>query len=173
MAEKSQESTDSLTQANIQADGRPVYEIGLHLVPTLEGTAVAGVVENLRAELAKGNAEIISEVTPEKMVLAYTVERASTGKREKYNESYFGWVKFAIEKEYIPALESYLRSTREILRYLLVETIREDVVATARRAVFTSDRLEGETIKKPAAAPETKSDVSDEELDKSIDALVS
>ncbi len=51
--------------------------------------------------------------------------------------------------------------------------MREDATVAPRRAVFTSDRLEGETIKKPAAAPEEKTAVSEEELDKSIDALVS
>ncbi len=173
MAEKSQESKDSLTQANKQADGRPIYEIGYHLVPTLDEVAVASAVEGLRSELAKGGAEIISEGAPEKFVLAYTVERAATGKREKYNESYFGWVKFAVEKESIPAFESYLRNTNEIFRHLLIETVREDVTVAPRRAVFTSDRLEGETIKKPAAEPEAKTVVSEEELDKSIDALVS
>jgi hypothetical protein len=54
---------------------------------------------------------------------------------------------------------------------LLVETVREDVAPT-RRAVFTSDRLEGETLKKPVAEAEKPAEVSEEELDKSIDALV-
>lgn len=173
MEEKSQESTDSFTQANPKADSRPIYEIGYHVVPTIDEGGVAAVVEKIRAELAKGTAEIISESFPAKMVLAYTVERATTGKREKYNESYFGWIKFAIEREYIPALETLLRSSKEILRHLLIETVREDVSVAPRRAVFTSDRLEGETIKKPIAAPEAKTEVSEEELDKSIDALVS
>ncbi|MBC7836599.1 hypothetical protein H7X87_02365, partial [Acetobacteraceae bacterium] len=78
----------------------------------------------------------------------------------------------ATEKEYIPALEGMLRSTKDILRYLLVETVRED--APTRRAIFTSDRLEGEVIKKPASAPEeVKGPVSEEELEKSIEALTS
>jgi hypothetical protein len=61
-----------------------------------------------------------------------------------------------------------------VLRYLLVQTVREEE-APARRAVFTSDRLEGETLKKPVAPAEepTKGgEVSEEELDKSIDAIV-
>lgn len=173
MAEKSQESKDSLTQANTKADGRPIYEVGFHLVPTLDEAAVAAFVESLRAEITKGGAEMISQGEAEKMTLAYTVERAVTGKREKYNESFFGWVKFATERENIPGLESFLRDNKAVLRFLLIETVREDVTVTPRRAVFSSDRLEGETIKKPAAQPEEKAVVSEEELDKSIDALVS
>ena len=64
-----------------------------------------------------------------------------------------------------------LRGMSEVLRFLVIETVREDVVAP-RRAVFSSDRLEGEPIKKPTAAPEAVREISEEELNKSIDALV-
>jgi ribosomal protein S6 len=82
------------------------------------------------------------------MTLSYTIERATSGKREKYGESYFGWVKFVVEeKAGIPALENYLQNNKNILRFLMILTVREE--AQTRRAVFSSNRLEGETIKKP------------------------
>ena len=62
---------------------------------------------------------------------------------------------------------------KEILRFILVETTREDSIAAPRRAVFSSDRLEGKTIEKRPGAVEKGGKVSDEELDKSIEALVS
>lgn len=176
MAEKSQ-TAEVLTQANQPAglagsDSRPVYEVGFHIVPTVGDEGVAGVVDQIRSAL--GTAEIISEQFPEKKRLAYTVERSLTGKREKYDDAYFGFIKFALERESINALEDALRSNKNVLRHLLIETVREDISATPRRAVFTSDRLEGETIQKPKAAVEEKvAEVSEEELDKSIDALVS
>lgn len=163
---------DVSSQANKTPDSRPVYEVGFHVVPDVEESKVGSVVEMVRTELAKGKAEIITESFPRKITLAYTVERATTGKREKYKDAYFGFIKFATEREYIPALETLLRDSKEILRYLLVETVREELVAAPRRTVFASDRLEGETLKKPTAAPEKKADVSEEELDKSIEALV-
>ncbi|MBY0294178.1 30S ribosomal protein S6 [Patescibacteria group bacterium] len=170
MAEKSQ-TAEVLTQAN--SDSRPVYEVGFHVVPTVGDEGVAGVVDQVRSAL--GNAEIISEQFPERMRFAYTVERSVTGKREKYDEAYFGFIKFALERESINALEDALRSNKNVLRYLLIETVREEIGAVPRRAVFASDRLEGETIQKPKAVEEEKAvaEVSEEELDKSIDALVS
>lgn len=171
MAEMSQADPAS-TQANAPKDPRPVYEVGFHVVPTIPEGEVGAVVEKIRAALSKGGAEIITEKFPEKMTLTYTIERATSGKREKFGEAYFGFIKFATEREFIGSLEEVLRSMKEILRYLLVETVREE--AMARRAIFTSDRLEGETIKKPAAAPEeSKGPVSEEELEKSIEALTS
>lgn len=172
MAEMSQ--TEAESQVSSQAkpkDTRPVYEVGFHVVSTVEEAQVGGVVEKIRTELAKSNAEIIGEQFPAKMTLAYVIERAHSGKREKYAEAYFGWIKFATEPAAIAPLAELLQNTQEILRHLIVETVRED--ASVRRAVYTSDRLEGETIKKPTAAPEKKADVSEEELEKSIEALVS
>ena len=171
MADKSQEAEASFTQANTAPSGdtRPIYEIGYHLVPTLAEEAVAGEVAKIRSML--GDAEIIKDETPHKMTLSYVIERPGAGRREKYGEAYFGFIKFAIEKEFINEIEQKLRAMREVLRYLLVETVREDI-GPVRRAVFTSDRLEGETLKKPVAEAEKVADVSEEELDKSIDAIV-
>jgi len=174
MAEMSHASApaEALSQANVSKDPRPVYEAAFHVLPTVEESAVGEVVEAIRTEILKGGAEIIKEQFPQKIALAYTVERAVTGKREKYNEAYFGFIKFATERENIAALENLLRSSKNILRHLLIETQREETII-ARRAVYSSNRLEGETIKKPTSTPEVPKEVSDEELTKSIDALVS
>ena len=170
MADMSQEAAASSTQANNAPSGdtRPIYEIGYHLVPTLAEDKVQGEAAKIRAML--GDAEIITDEAPRKMTLSYVIERPGAGRREKYGEAYFGFIKFAIDKEHINGIEQKLRAMREVLRYLLVQTVREEIAP--RRAVFTSDRLEGETIKKPAAVEEKAAEVSEEELDKSIDAIV-
>lgn len=169
MAEMSQTAEVS-SQANI-SESRPVYEVGFHVVPTVGDDGVAEVVTQIKSAL--GAAEIISEQVPQKVRLAYTLEQAHAGKRAKFDDAYFGFIKFATERESIPALEAALRANSSILRFLLIETTREDITAMPRRAVFASDRLEGETIQKPKAAQEEKAgEVSEAELDKSIDALV-
>lgn len=182
MAETSQvEGTpETSSQANLppKEKGKPVYELGFHLVPTLGEDGVPGALDKVRALL--GDAEIISQGFPQKMTLTYRVERlargatvegASQGKREKYTESYFGFIKFATDRELIPALERGLLEMKEVLRSLIIETVREDITQAPRRAVFTSDRLEGKTLEKPAMAPEKAGEISEAELDKSIEAL--
>ncbi|HVU80345.1 MAG TPA: 30S ribosomal protein S6 [Candidatus Paceibacterota bacterium] len=173
MAETSHPGEPGSSQANAPKDTRLIYEIGFHVVPTVEEAKVADVVEEIRTALSSAKADVLSEQFPAKMQLAYTIERAATGKREKYNEAYFGWIKFAVEeRDGIPGIEAALRSSKNILRSLLVESSLAET-AQPRRAVFSSNRLEGETIKKPVAAPEEGGAVSEAELDKSIDALVS
>jgi ribosomal protein S6 len=171
MADESREASAEQSQANIapSGDSRPIYEIGYHLIPILAEDAVAGEVAKIRAML--GDAEIIAGDAPKKMTLSYVIERPGAGRREKYAEAYFGFIKFATDKEHINGIEQKLRAMHEVLRYLLVHTVREEA-AGPRRAVFSSDRLEGETLKKPVAAPEAPAEVSEEELDKSIDAIV-
>jgi ribosomal protein S6 len=175
MSKKSQadEAFTQATEAAPAADAARapiIYEVGFHLVPTIAEDGVGAAVEKVR-KLIGDDAEFISEGYPQKMQLAYQVERATQGKREKYNEAWFGWIKFAQVPGKIPALEAALVATNEVLRSLIIETVREDIVPPKARAVFASDRLEGETIKKPAAPQEKPAEVSQAELDKSIDAL--
>ncbi|HVV15256.1 MAG TPA: 30S ribosomal protein S6 [Candidatus Paceibacterota bacterium] len=173
MAETSQVSAETSSQANAPKDTRLIYEIGFHVVPTVEEAKVGDVVETIRTALSSIKADIIGEQFPNKITLAYEVERSTTGKREKYTQAYFGWIKFAVEeRDGISSVEAMLRSSKDILRYLLVASSLVEAIQP-RRAVFSSNRLEGETIKKPTAAPEEAGVVSEAELDKSIEALVS
>ena len=175
--EKTSQADEAFTQAtdaNSLADvsSAPIiYEVGFHLVPTIAEDGVGAAVEKVR-KLIGEDAEFISEGYPVKMPLAYIVERATQGKREKYSEAWFGWIKFAQTRGKIPALEAALNDSRDVLRSLIIETVREDIAPPKPRAVFSSDRLEGETIKKPAAPEEKAAPVSEAELDKSIDAIV-
>ena len=170
---------EGLTQAELSpvvkdvednAEKRPVYEVGFHIVPQVgDDNATAVVVEKVRAAI--GDAEFISEGSPRKMRLAYTVERSGQGKREKFSESYFGWIKFAMERESAASLKEKPGSMKEIFRFIIVKTERTDVAQAPRRAVFASDRLEGQTIEAPKREAEKGGEVSEEELDKSLEAL--
>ncbi len=166
--EASSQATTADSSATVK-NTTPVYEIGFHVVPTVGDEGVAAVVESVRKAL--GEAEIISEGFPQKITLAYQVERATQSKREKYTESYFGHIKFAMERENITAFTEAMRAMQPVLRFLIIETVREDIAQAPRRAVFTSDRLEGKTIEKPVAAAEKPAEVSEADLDKSIEAL--
>ncbi len=164
------QATDASSEAAV-ASAPIIYEVGFHLVPTIAEDGVGAAVEKVR-KLIGDDAEFISEGYPQKINLAYVVERATQGKREKYGEAWFGWIKFAQMRNKIPALEAALLDSREVLRSLIIETVREDITPPKARAVFTSDRLRGETIQAPAAPQEVAVPVSQAELDKSIDELV-
>lgn len=156
------------------ADTTPIYEVGFHIVPTVDESQVAAVVEKIKKSLGS-DVEIVAEEAPKRMHVAYQIERATQGKREKYTESYFGWVKFALKGDevgaQVNAIELSLRGMNEVLRYLLIQTVRDDLMQQKSRAVFGSDRLEGETIKRVPREAEKAGEVSEAELDKSLEAL--
>ncbi len=181
MAETSQVADPAFTQANDTASTPPgkqekatTYEVGFHLIPTLSDAQVLEAVAVVRATLVQEGAVVLSEHAPERMTLSYRIERTISGKREKYTESYFGWIQFSAERVAIPALSEAYRTIYNVLRFIIVETTANEVTKP-RRAVFISDRLEGTTIQKPTMVEAKKTDeVSyDEDLDKSIEAIVS
>lgn len=168
MAETAQ-ADQALTQAPAE-NKTPVYEVGFHIVPTVGDEGVSAVVEKIRKLI--GDAEVVAEGAPQKMSLAYTIEIAAGGKRQKYSEAYFGWIKFATDdRAALPALEAALRDMKEVMRSLIIQTVREDIMQQPRRAVFSSDRLEGQTLEAPKRDKEEGGPVSEAELDKSIEAL--
>lgn len=185
--EETSRAEDALTQATHASaeasageasdnENRPVYEVGFHVVPQVGDDGVAAVVEKIRKAIGDG-AEFISEGFPKKMRLAYVIERSEQGKREKFSDSYFGWIKFALaleeaNKEAVSSLDGKFRGMKDILRFIMIKTTRADAGAAPRRAIFTSDRLEGATIEAPKRESEQAGEVSEEELDKSIEALV-
>lgn len=162
------------TQATPKKDSKLIYEVGFHLVPTIAEGDVSAVVEKIRAAITKAGGTVFAEEAPKLMKLSYRIERADSGKREKYTESYFGWMKFEGHREELPAgippLQEELRGTRDVLRFLLIQTVRE--APAPARAVFSSDRLEGETIAAPKRAEEKTGEVSEEELQKGIESLI-
>src|SRR5665213_445226 len=129
MAETSQAADPAFTQANETAptpsgkqEKKTTYEVGFHLIPTLSEAQVAEALEAVRAVLVKEGAEALGEQAPERMTLAYRIERSISGKREKYTESYFGWIKFTAERGVIPVLSAAYTNTHNILRFIIVET---------------------------------------------------
>lgn len=174
MAEMSQESKDSFTQA--KDSGAAVFEVGFHIVPTVEDSKVSSIVERIKGAIAKANGSVIAEEAPKRMTLAYRIERSVAGRREKYTEAWFGWVKFEVtegegeQESGISALEAALRADHDILRFILIHTTRE--ASNGPREIFSSNRLEGATIKKQTDREE-KGEVSEEELDKTLESIVS
>ncbi|HEX8994327.1 MAG TPA: 30S ribosomal protein S6 [Candidatus Paceibacterota bacterium] len=168
-------NTSQASQASTQAksDEKVVLEAGFHIVPTVAEADVTAIADSVRTIIEKAGGSVISSEMPKRMPFAYRIERSVAGKREKYTEGYFGWIKFEAEAGAAKAVEHALRDLSEILRFMVIRTTREAITYTPR-AVFASNSLEGKTIEKPAVvvAPEEKKEVSETELDKTIESLV-
>ena len=107
---------------------KKIYEVSFHLVPTIDADALSGVFERIKA-IVSGQGEIVSEEQPVRRGLAYTIRhtvRQSDGSYNRYDEAYFGSVKFRALRGGVKQIEASLNSDDEVLRFLLLETVAED-----------------------------------------------
>lgn len=146
-----------------------VYELGFHIVPTIAEEKVANVFGDIKSLLEKNGAVFISEEYPKMRPLAYTMFKNEAGKNEKFNFAYFGWVKYDLPKESAAEVKEKLEKNKEILRFLVIKTVRENTLYGHKLG-----RKEGEKADTPVIGivPEEVILASDEEIDKTIEELV-
>lgn len=156
---------------------RDIYELGYHVVPTVAADDLASHVTTLKTLIEKVGGSVISEEAPAQISLAYTMEKGRSGTRDKYDKAYFGWIKFEGDIEKLATLKEALDQKEEVLRYLLIKTVREDTRAAKKILAAKPESPQP----RPADVPETpvvrkeekpSKPVSQGELDKAIEELV-
>ena len=105
-----------------------VYELGYILVPTTPEADVAAAVDTLKNAIASEEGVVKTEGAPEYIDLAYQMEKHVASKIMKWNQGYFGWIKFEAAPEALVALKKVLDANTSVIRYLLVKTSMENAV---------------------------------------------
>lgn len=143
-----------------------VYEIGYHIVPSVPEEKLTTEVEAIHASIKKNDGTIITEDFPKLRELSYTMTKTVESKNHNYDEAYFGWIKVEMPVAKLAAVEADVKGMVNVLRYIIVKTIRENTMFSEVLPAASADKAEGA----PEGAEVKKT--SDEEIDKSIDALV-
>lgn len=154
-----------------------VYELGYHLVPTLaeeQIPAASGAVRGMIEQISK---DVIAEELPVFIDLAYQVVKTIDHKNKRFDEAYFGWIKFEASPLGIAKLEEALKKDENVLRYLVVKTLREDTFIAKKFTGAKVKEQEGEpvdteAVETEAAGGSTEPDATEEALDKAIEELV-
>jgi ribosomal protein S6 len=162
-------------------DRMSVYEIGYLIASSVPEEKVPAEADAVRKIITDAGASMIAEEAPRPMKLAYEIRRKTvSGSYEKYNEAYFGWIKFEVGSDAIESLKKAVEIIPSVLRILLTTTVRESTYL-GKRAPAIAAEIGGKKIhaaSQEKAAPrlfEAKKDIapaSIEEMDKSIDAMV-
>lgn len=147
-----------------------VYEVGYLLTPHLPEEKVGETVTHIKSILEKEGVFFIADEFPKLRVLAYTIEKPIAGKREKYQNAYFGWIKFEATGEAAVAIKKALSNERAIIRFLIIKTIRE--IPSAKFYVRRETLTEEKKPVKADAPASPKPVISEAELDKTIAELV-
>ncbi|MBU6370716.1 MAG: 30S ribosomal protein S6 [Patescibacteria group bacterium] len=154
-------------------DGERIYEVGYHVVSSVAEEQIPAHVEKVKKLLAAQKAEIISEENPALRPLAYPIKKAFGGVYKTFDKAYFGWVKFALpEGGDVQAIDAGMKADADILRYIIVKTVRENTMYSPKISVFADKDAKGKTIiGKPEKAAETSATA--EEIDAGLEALIS
>ena len=150
-----------------------IYEFGYHLVSSIPEEKIASEVTALKDVLDASGAAVISEDFPKLKHLAYTMTKVIGPKHLKFDNAYFGWIKFEIDPAALDAVKKALDLKESILRFILVKTVRENTLASIKPPTYRGAEPKpipgiGDSKKDK----EIKSPISEAELDKTIDALM-
>jgi ribosomal protein S6 len=152
-------------------DVKKVYEIGYLLLSSIPREKIADAAASLKDVLSKKGAEFIGEEAPELIPLSYTMIKKIGTANHRFDQAFFGWVKFELSAKEIEDVKKSLDLNPNILRYLLTITVRENTYLGKKAPVAPGLIVEAEGVPAETAAPEDKVAVI-EEMDKSIDEMV-
>lgn len=141
-----------------------VYEIGYLVTPRVAQEQISEMADKINDLVKKAGGTVITDEIPKLRELAYPMEKIIAHKKEIFTNAYFGWVKFEIDSGKIDLLRQEFGKEENIIRFLLISTVRENTIASRRPVT----KHMGETRRK-----ETKGvKMSDEEIEKTIEQLI-
>lgn len=144
-------------------DKNTIYEVGFHIATTLPEEKLAGEVTKIKDVLENAGVAMVSEEFPKRMQLAYTIEKKNQGGTIKHDSAYFGWIKFEVDSSKIAEIKEELDQNDNIVRFIIVKTVRENTMPVKNFAKKSDDSKEEKT--------EITEEVA-EKIDESIDELV-
>ncbi len=118
----------------MEETNKKIYELGYHVLPNLSEDEVTKVVTGIKDTLAKMEASVIAEQFPQMRELAYELGKEIENKVRRFRTAYFGWIKFEIEASEIEGFKALMDKNLDILRFIIVKTVRESTLATPKLA---------------------------------------
>lgn len=156
---------------NDHDDRLSVYEIGYLIAGSTAEEHVPVESDKVKKIIIDSGAEIIAEEMPHRERLAYTMRRKTvSGTYEKYNEGFFGWVKFEVGSSKVEAIKKAVELIPSLLRMILITAVRENTYLGKRAPAMIARTVVPPSEDKvvPAVVPPA----SIEDMDKSIDDMV-
>jgi small subunit ribosomal protein S6 len=124
----------------ITVDSR-VYEISFIFDNKLDEGAALDKANAIKQSIATLGGSFISEEVPYMRELAYEMVRVVNNINVRFNEGYFGWIKFELDGSKVKELEKSIKLDEQVVRYLVVKTVRENTVYTKRAPVIKVESL--------------------------------
>ncbi len=146
-----------------------IYEVGYLILPTVGEDALAPEVSKLKETLSDASAKVIGDEYPALINLQYEMTKRIDTKNVRFDQAYFGWIKFETEGESIEKIKKQLDLNKVLLRYIIISTVRENTLH-AKKSVAVM--LSTKSAKVIAPAKEEVLPLDEEAVDQEIDRLV-
>lgn len=147
-----------------------IYEVGFHILPTVGDENLGAKVTEVRDAIDAAGGKVFADEYPKHIELSYPMVKVFANKRTTYNSSYFGWMKFDADPKVVKLLDETLKKDPNVLRYIIVETVRESTMSPKK---FVRERkMRDESAPVVERVKEEKPAMTEEELDKTIEELV-
>ena len=143
-----------------------VYELGYLIVPSISEEELPKKVGELRGVLEKAGGVFVADEHARKIPLAYEMTKVINNVHVRFNEAYFGWMKFECDPSKVRGIEDEVKADLDVIRSLLFKTVRENTLAQKR---ILKDGPRRKTYTKREEAPV---EINKEEVDKKIDELI-
>ncbi len=165
---------DKETDKEMEGELR-VYEASYLLLPFITEEDVPREVGRVKEHVSLSGGMIFSEEEPKLIKLAYPMVKVIANKNTKFDNAYFGWVKFEGEPESIAKIKKALENNENVLRFLILKTTKESIVARKPFPFAVKSKPISTPVPKEEAKPkatEAPQEINEVELDKTIDDLV-
>ncbi len=130
-----------MTNENETTVDSRIYEISFIFDNKLDEETALAKSNAIKQSIATLGGSFISEEAPYMRELAYEMIRVVNNVNIRFNEGYFGWIKFELSGDKVKELEKSLKLDEELVRYLVVSTVRENTVYTKRAPVIKAETL--------------------------------
>ncbi len=149
-----------------------IYELAYLFVSTIPEENIAAEEGALKEMLSNVGAVAIGEDFPRLISLAYEMEKTIANKKQKFDSGYFGWIKFELDPENISKLDEELKRKENIIRFLIIKTVRENTMSSKKPIVRESKARPAPKKEDGEIASEEAAPINKEEVDKKIEELV-
>lgn len=113
-------------------EGLQVYELGYLILPSISEDALSGTTLKIREFITKAKGSEIDSEEPQKIKLAYTMEKKVGAVRYVADDAYIGWIKFEASPENVLSVQNDMKNLGEILRFIIIKTERETTFTFAK-----------------------------------------
>jgi ribosomal protein S6 len=148
-----------------------VYEIGYHITPNAKEEDLDAIVAGIRSVIEKNGGSFISEGAPALTRLAYPIDVREGEKHVEYDRGYFGWIKFEARIEVASALEEALKRSKDFIRSIIFQTVREDTRAKMKAPQVREVKRTEPMKAAPRHVEESTGPVSEEQLEKALEDI--